>query len=201
MEAMIHLQQQSSLLRALLEVPGPPGSAGSGVDRFWAGSRALRSAGVPPGRCPRSRSSRTDGPAGALSDTRAPSTPGHLAATPGQPQPLAPAFKCSGQSCTEPTRCHPGHRVLQGREPSAVPRHECAGPFTTREGASSSSTRRERASVACVTSPKAGVRKHRPRGGARGNKSRSAEGKEGKSNQGSLLSESHHRRCSVKTHS
>lgn len=80
----------------------------------------MRSAGVLPVRRLRSRSSHW-GPAGALSDTWAPSSRVHLAATPRQRQPLDPAFQCSRSSSSQPTRRHSVHPVLQGRKPSAVP--------------------------------------------------------------------------------
>lgn len=124
----------------------------------------MRSADVLPVRSLRSRSSHS-GPTGALPDTWAPSGRVHLAATPGQLQPLGLAFKCSRSSLSQPTRRHSRHRVLQGREPSAVPQSRARRHLHHRGGASSNS-RHKRAGVACVTSPKAGVRKNRTRGGA-----------------------------------
>lgn len=77
LDAMIHLQQ-SSRRRATPRVPPVrSGLRGSGVDRFWAGSPALRSAAVPP-RGVRVPAARTQVPAGALSDTWTPSTPSPL---------------------------------------------------------------------------------------------------------------------------
>lgn len=163
----------------------------------------MRSADVLPERSLRSRSSHS-GPTGALPDTWAPSGRVHLAATPGQLQPLDLAFKCSRSSLSQPTRRHSRHRVLQGREPSAVPQSRARRHLHHRGGASSNS-RHKRAGVACVTSPKAGVRKNRTRGGAPRKQIQITRRKRSqilkRSNQSIPLSESHHKRCTVKMHS
>lgn len=139
----------------------------------------MRSAGVLPVRRLRSRSSHS-GPAGALSDTWAPSSRVHLAATPRQLQPLDRALKRS--RAVELLAAHPPPLSA-----SCAPREGtlcCLSPQSRarrhlhHSGGASSSSRHQRAGVACVTSPKAGVRKNRTRGGARGNKSRSPEEKE-----------------------
>lgn len=111
--------------------PALSGLRGSGVDRFWAGSPALRSA-----PSPREASAF---PQLAHRPPLVPSpTPGrrrlrvHLAATPDQLQPLDPAFKGSRPSSSQPTRCRSkASRAPRKGNPLLSPSHGCACTFTS----------------------------------------------------------------------
>lgn len=209
LDRMIHLQE-SSLGHALLEFPGSRRYRVSNVAELLGssgqeGGEALSSADVPPpdarvppSRCPCSHCSHI-GPRWCPRGDLAPSTRIHLAATPGQLQPLNPASKCCGQSPTQPTRCPSRHRGLEGRETRRCPPGSSAlAPSPPRRCEFQHRTQASRCRLCHFAKGGRGERKERGEGAEETNPDHRRRKKP--FSKQSLLSASHPRCCTVKRH-